>query len=202
MQTKMIECTNGFNWGKFLVGRFTPEEWAVRSSVDGVLSLIGGRGWTLEHLLVLDIQTGEGAIFRPGGSAKADLDKHQIWVCPLFEPFLTWLYTQPLGDLDQLGTVVMFTEEQAPSSMYGHRRAGPDRKRVIREGKNEPPTTPRPPPPRPPPHPRPHWASSIPTSQPNPPCAFCQSTKGFYGGSCYDCGHNSRGESDPQMGPT
>ena len=61
------------------------------------------------HLVVLDLQTGEGAIFMPGGLAAADLDKHGIWVCPLFEPFLAWLYKQDLSDLDALPAVVEIT---------------------------------------------------------------------------------------------
>ena len=39
--------------------------------------------------MVTDLQTGEGAIFRPGGLASYDLDKHQLWICVLFKDFLT-----------------------------------------------------------------------------------------------------------------
>jgi len=69
----------------------------------------------------MDMQTLEGAAFRHGGHAKADLDRHRIWVCPLFEPFLTWLYTQDaarLGELDQLVTL------DAPLALAGYRRGG------------------------------------------------------------------------------
>lgn len=127
MITKFIEATNGpLNWGKFLVGRFEPEEWAQRSGVDLVDSrpLLGARGWAPHHLLVLDLQTGEGAIFRPGGHAGADLQKHRIWVCPLFEPFLAWLYKQELADLDALPAHVDLPA--APFEWRGHRRAGPE----------------------------------------------------------------------------
>src|SRR5262245_60038740 len=103
METKFIEATNGpNNWGKFMLGRFTLDEWRIRSVIAGDVEsrgLLGGRGWTSNHVLVLDLQTGEGAMFRPPGSVTADLnDKHQIWVCPLFEPFLEWLYKQDLTD--------------------------------------------------------------------------------------------------------
>jgi hypothetical protein len=82
--TKFVEATNGpRNWGKFMVARFTAEEWSRRSVVDPERGLIAGRGWTTQHLLVWDLQTGEGAIFRPGGSARYDLRKHQIWVSAL-----------------------------------------------------------------------------------------------------------------------
>jgi hypothetical protein len=123
MNTKMIEATNGpLNWGKFLLARFDAAEWARRSKIDD-RSLIGGRGWTAEHILVLDLQTGEGAIFLPGGLAAADLESHRIWVCPLFQPMLEWLYKQDTSDLDALPDHVDLPK--APFLMAGHRRDGP-----------------------------------------------------------------------------
>lgn len=123
METKIIEAHgNDFNWGKFLVARFD-SEWSQPSAVDPrISSLIRARGWTHRHLLVLDIETGEAAIFMPGGYAKADLDKHAIWVCPLFEPFLTWLYQQDLSSLDALPAAVELPD--APAAMQGYRRPG------------------------------------------------------------------------------
>lgn len=98
MKTKFIEATDAteFNWGKFMVCRFDAGEWARQSEMDK-RSLLLARGWTHAHVLVVDLETGEGAIFRSGGHARADLnEKHQIWVCPMFEWFLTWLYQQDL----------------------------------------------------------------------------------------------------------
>ena len=65
MKTKIIEATNGpQNWGKFMLGRFD-SEWARGSAaLTDPYSLLSRVGWTDEHLLVLDLQTGEGAIFR------------------------------------------------------------------------------------------------------------------------------------------
>jgi hypothetical protein len=124
MQTHFIEATNGEqNWGKFMLGRFTPEEWATRSAIDPQFSVIAGRGWSRDHIHVLDLQTGEGAIFKPGGYATADLMKHAIWVCPMFEPFLEWLYQQDLTDLSALPRHVDLPE--APFAMSGYRREGP-----------------------------------------------------------------------------
>lgn len=134
MISKIIEASNrdagGFNWGKFMVARFT-DEWLRKPAVrvDGehmpssaATPLLARCGWTHDHILVMDLQTGEGALFRPGGYAKSDLDqKHRIWVCPLFEPFLTWLYEQPLGDLAALPAHVTL---DAPSAMQGYRRKG------------------------------------------------------------------------------
>lgn len=114
------------NWGKFFCGRFTREEWGRPSAVSPRWSLLAQRGWTHDHVLVFDIETGEGAIFMPGGLASADLGKHKIWVCPMFEPFLTWLYQQDLTDLDKLPGKVEFEHSEAEFGMQGYRRSGPD----------------------------------------------------------------------------
>lgn len=123
MKIKFIEVTNNNrNWGKFLLGKFT-DEWEYRSTIaGGGRSLLYEVGWTPAHLLILDLQTGEGAIFRPGGMVKHDLDKHKIWVCPMYEPFLEWLYKQDLSDLDKLPAFLDLKD--APFSMQGYRRPG------------------------------------------------------------------------------
>jgi len=51
-----------------------------------------------------------------------DPDKHQLWVCVLFEDFLTWLYKQDLTDLQALPQRVELDTE---SALWGHRRPGP-----------------------------------------------------------------------------
>lgn len=134
MKTKIIEASNGQNWGKFMLGRLDSHEWAARSQIErsplafglddhpGV-PLIQACGWTHKHIWVLDLQTGEGAWFKPGGYPKADLEKHAIWVCLLFEPFLEWLYEQDLTHLDDLPALVELPD--APAGLYGHRRPGP-----------------------------------------------------------------------------
>ena len=127
----IIEVTNGFNWGKFLVARFD-DEWSYRSAIDTMNSstgalpirLLPSLGWGRDHFLFLDLQTGEGAIFRHGGMARADLNKHRIWVCPMAEPALLWLYSQDLSDLTALPALVELTEAEAPSAMQGYRRTG------------------------------------------------------------------------------
>jgi hypothetical protein len=126
MISVFIEATNGpSNWGKFAVCRFEPYEWVRRSAVDYAdrRPLLGTQGWTIDHLLVLDLATGEGAIFKPGGCAAADLNhKHQVWVCPLFEPFLEWLYQQDLADLSTLPLHVDLPD--ARFEVRGYRREG------------------------------------------------------------------------------
>jgi len=120
MKTKIVEVTNGpRNWGKFLICAFD-SELDYRSVVDD-RRMIASRGWGPEHVLVLDLQTGEGAMFRLGGLASADLDKHRIWVCPMFEPFLTWLYQQP----DPFAIPAHVDLPEAEFAMAGYRRPGP-----------------------------------------------------------------------------
>ncbi len=124
MRTRLFEVTNGFNWGKFMVGRWDVE-WGVQSVVSPVPSMPLLRqcgGWDHRALVVFDLQTGEGAKFVPGGLARADLNKHRIWVCPMFEPFLEWLYVQDLTDLDALPQLVELFD--APSAFHGYRREG------------------------------------------------------------------------------
>lgn len=123
METKIIEATNGTNWGKFLIGRMD-HEWQRRSVIsESSIPLLRQIGWGTEHLWVLDLQTGEGASFRVhrGGHARNDLERHRIWVCPLYEPFLWWLYAQPNLDLAALPETVQL---EADSALWGYRRSG------------------------------------------------------------------------------
>jgi len=126
VKTKLVEVTNSVgdqhrNFGKFMLGVFDQDELKRTSVVDGY-SLVWGRGWGPGHILVLDLQTGEGAIFKIGGSAKHDLDKHKVWVCPLFEPFLEWLYLQP----DPMNVPDHVNLPEAEFAMSGYRRSGPE----------------------------------------------------------------------------
>lgn len=145
METTFIEAVSytdaghPLNHGKFMVGTFTPQEWARRSTVNtgaGLQSyidsddewlaemaegkLLASCGWGHEHFVVFDLATGEGGIFRHGGKAQSDLSKHKVWVCPLFEPFLTWLYAQ--DDVSDLPERVDLTG--IPLQMQGYRRSG------------------------------------------------------------------------------
>lgn len=126
MRTKIIEVTNGpQNWGKFLIGVFDAEEWKTPSVVSPLARpLLRQIGWGDGHVFVLDLQTGEGAMFHLGGysSAKYDLDKHKVWVCPLFEPFLQWLYAKRPADIADLPAHLDLPD--ATFSMAGYRRQG------------------------------------------------------------------------------
>jgi hypothetical protein len=124
MKTRIIEATNqNLNWGKFLVGRFDRELLVPSALISALpLPLLDQIGWNPRSVWVLDLQTCEGAAFTPTGVAKADLDKHRIWVCPLFEPFLEWLYQQDLTDIDALPALVELPH--AEFAMRGYRREG------------------------------------------------------------------------------
>ena len=147
METVFVEATNtkngGWNWGKFMVARFSKEEWERTSVVRDEYqqnrtggdmtggSLLCHIGWSPSNILVFDLQTGEGAVFRPGGLARADLEKHKIWVCVLFEDFLTWLYQQNLDDLQALPRVVDLDSE---SALWGYRRTGKEKIKDRKSG--------------------------------------------------------------------
>jgi excisionase family DNA binding protein len=123
VKTKIIEAESPQgNWGKFLVGQFDTE-WEFESAVGVGRPVMGACGWQRAHILVLDLQTGEGGIFLPYGLASADLRKHKVWVCPLFEPFLTWLYTQDLTDVDELPSLIVIEHDL---EWQGYRRPGRD----------------------------------------------------------------------------
>jgi hypothetical protein len=133
MITKIIEATQdksqGFNWGKFLLGKFD-HEWEYTSALDKGRPLLSARGWDTRNILIVDLQTGKGAIFSPHGLASADLKKHAIWVCPMYEPFLEWLYKQDLSDIAKLPDLVEIPN--APGAMSGYRRPGPEKKNAKR----------------------------------------------------------------------
>lgn len=97
MILKFVETGGQGNWGKFAVGMFDNTEWREEAKYPGceeVGSLLRWGCFVYPDLYwVLDLQTKEGAMFHVGyGLAVADLRKHQIWVCPMYETFLVWLY--------------------------------------------------------------------------------------------------------------
>lgn len=140
MRIKIIEVTNQFNFGKFMLLQMD-EEWNRRSKlVEGYLEQLGTLkqqtipllreiGWNRDNVIVFDLQTQEGAAFFRGGLAKNDLEKHKIWVCPMYEPFLAWLYHPDRRNLDimLLPDIVELSEEatREHTALHGHRRPGP-----------------------------------------------------------------------------
>jgi len=96
-------------------------EWQYESALSG-RSLLNEVGWTEDNIFLLDLQTGEGARFRPGGLASTDLDKHKIWCCPMYEPFLNWLYKQDLTDFSKLPDSLNLPD--AEFQYRGYRREG------------------------------------------------------------------------------
>lgn len=125
MKTKIVEATNpgGINWGKFMIAVYDNHDWSRASAVDTGRPLLRSIGTNPQQIWVLDLQTGEGAMFRAHstGYPKADLDRHRVWVCPLFEPFLQWLYQQDLsGGPEALPDLVELPE--ARSAVWGYRR--------------------------------------------------------------------------------
>lgn len=123
MRSQFIEATNGFNWGKFVLIRFDPEDHAYLSQIDEGRPLLRSIGWwtTDDVVMVVDLQTGEGAFFRLGGNARSDLNKHRVWVCPMFEPMLVELYRFHNAG-EEIPALIHLPD--APSAMQGYRRTG------------------------------------------------------------------------------
>lgn len=129
VRTKIVEAYNQapsgarFNWGRFLIASFD-EEWDRRAAdVDaGSIPVMAAGGWNRADRLVLDLATGEGAIFAMHGLAEHDvLEKHQVWVCVLFPAFLAWLRAQAVGDVRALPDEVVLDVSPA---FHGHRSPG------------------------------------------------------------------------------
>lgn len=116
MIVQFIEATqkiDQFNHGKFMVARFIGDEITAKSALPdytehSLWNLGGLRKLRPGMTLVLDLQTGEGAGFslEPHGagqtaarSALYELEKHELWVCPMFPPFLGWLFAQGMGGI-------------------------------------------------------------------------------------------------------
>lgn len=128
MKSTFVEVTNGpCNWGKFLVCQYTKDE-IFYSSLVGNTNLLNSIGDSPDAIWILDLQTGEGARFycrsALDGSAECDLKKHKIWVCPLFEPFLQWLYQHPDHCKDVATLPGHIEILDAPFALRGYRRAG------------------------------------------------------------------------------
>jgi hypothetical protein len=143
---RFTEVTNLVNWGKFLVSKFDENDHAQVSAIDHG-PLIQRRGWTRQHLFVMDLQTGEGAMFLPGpgGSAMHDLERHRIWCCPMYQYFLERLYVTPAWwDVVSLPAIIKLGPE-VPSALAGYRRKGPSAKVEARvEIETELPPPPKP----------------------------------------------------------
>ncbi len=116
------------NWGKFIICEYGPEEISYKSLVDEGANLLRTCGYHEQNLWrwILDIQTGEGLSVRVEkdgrGNAKADLSKHKIWVCPLFEPMLDWFYKNGFCPVDELPSLINLSLEEAPFALQGYRR--------------------------------------------------------------------------------
>jgi len=127
MRSKIIEVCQPqpVNWGKFIIAQFDEQEASHISAVSNLplLAEIGYWGDLRTWLWVFDLQTGEGAIFPVlnRGGCEYELEKHRILVCPLYEPFLKWLYQNYNGDVDEIPS---YLEIDAPASLHGYRRPG------------------------------------------------------------------------------
>jgi hypothetical protein len=122
----IAEPRTPYNWGLFMVLVPDGNEWSWQSKVVPSLEpVLGNFGWTPQHVIVMDIRTGEAAIFNPAsGQPKVELDEHRIYTSPHFKPFLEWLYAQDIEHLWQAPGVVTELPD-ATFAMRGWREIGP-----------------------------------------------------------------------------
>lgn len=140
MELKFIEAghpvdENGFggNWGKFAVGRWTGPELGEKTKYPGCegQNIASLRGWGGDHVWLFDLQTGEAARFHTNNPIPVDvrhqLKTHKIWVCPMFEPFMVWLWGHIRLHPDWWDTLPRTVELPAdtPFDFAGYRRPGP-----------------------------------------------------------------------------
>lgn len=138
MICKIIEATDvgQFNHGKFMVRLFEHDEYNYMSRIAPEYLLRRFCNYPRATIWVDDLYTGEGCRFafpsyrikenreQRAAHVKESLNRHRIWVCPMFEPFVTWLLGQDLSDLSCLPDVVDSLPDDA-CSFWGYRRPGP-----------------------------------------------------------------------------
>jgi hypothetical protein len=113
-----------YNWGAFLVAVPDEIEWGWRShAIPGDISLPEQLAWGPSQAWVMDLRTGEGALFSLGGDYRAELESHRIFVTAQFEGFLEWLCLQDPAGLRHLPHVVKVAD--ATFSIRNYRRLGP-----------------------------------------------------------------------------
>jgi hypothetical protein len=133
MQTLIIEAHNGMNYGKFLLATYGPEEWSREARVEPTgRKLLPSIGFGGEWVWVLDLQTREGAAFLLSGQVTLlhQLEKHQVWVCPMYEFFLGWLldrYREDSAGVMALNLPDVVELDTKYFALAGYRRKGPGR---------------------------------------------------------------------------
>lgn len=131
MKVKFIECEDKLNWGKFQLLQWEPSDMQRQSKVrEGTPLLMAVEGQRvagndpLKAVFVRDLQTEEGATLHPAKEVdpKPQLDRHRVWVCPLFLPFARWLFANWEGDVATLPDIVELSGEVL--HLQGYRRPG------------------------------------------------------------------------------
>jgi hypothetical protein len=109
METIYIEATSKRTgpgqYFTFAVSQFTDLERQRRSQITKT-TLLPMLMTNYQILHILDMQTGEGAIFRFRGDPEGDRLRHQIKTSPIFPDFLAWLYQQDVSTLSTLPRIV------------------------------------------------------------------------------------------------
>lgn len=130
MNYRFVEVTDGFAYGKFLVGRLTPEELSTETAMPGaeahqpLFTYSGRRYFNHRTTLVIDLQRGTAAAWPLENGAigfehyyLGKLKGLDALVCPLYMPFVMWLHEQGkwaegAGDIAEIPRYIDFREER------------------------------------------------------------------------------------------
>jgi hypothetical protein len=132
VKSKFLEVTNKANWAKLQLLQWEPSDLARPSLVQKGKVLLnavqvrrGDAADPLTAVFVRDLQTQEGCEFYPSPEAdcKTQLDMHRVWVCPLFYPFVSWLFANYQGDVTSLPDLVELADSKK-QEYQGYRRPG------------------------------------------------------------------------------
>ena len=139
MKTWIFEATDGFAYGKFLVGLYEDHEWERRAEVERAdrpspyviqemasaggdfaaedaaqpMRLLQQEGWWSRDVFFLqDLSPpSNGSVFSQSrGYSKYDAEKKHMDVCWLYTRFLDWIRDQGFEDLDSLPRFVRFPD--------------------------------------------------------------------------------------------
>jgi hypothetical protein len=113
------------NWGQFMVLVPDGVEWTWHSHITNSMTpALEEFGWTPGHVIVMDLRTGEAAMYLPGdGEAAKAMTEHRIFTSPQFKYFLEWLYEQDVAHLYQQPNVIELPD--VTHHLSGWRDIGP-----------------------------------------------------------------------------
>lgn len=120
MNTHLLEVSDGYMHGKFMLARLDADDLRQRSALPGYetdnfwTNSGGRRKFNTHSTLVIDCQTGAAVALSldPYSWTKLERDGEHAgaWVCPMFRPMLKWLCQQGIDKSGDLTGLPRFVE--------------------------------------------------------------------------------------------